>query len=74
MELKNNYFESKWHQLKGNVKQKWGKFTDNDLQQVEGIEEKMIGKLQEYYNLSYEDARQELDEFKNEQYKNTEHA
>jgi uncharacterized protein YjbJ (UPF0337 family) len=74
MQFDKNYFESKWHQLKGNVKQKWGKLTDNDIQQIEGVEEKMIGKLQEYYSLSYDEARQELDNFKNEHYKEAQHA
>jgi uncharacterized protein YjbJ (UPF0337 family) len=74
MQFDKNYFESKWHQLKGNVKQKWGKLTDNDIHQIEGVEEKMIGKLQEYYNLSYEEARKELDNFKNEHYKEVQNA
>ncbi len=69
MTLDKNYFESKWHQLKGNVMQKWGKLTDNDIQQIEGVEEKMIGKLQEYYSLSYDEAREDLENFKNEHYK-----
>lgn len=39
----------KWTQFKGELKQKWGKFTDDDLQQIEGNYEKFVGKVQERY-------------------------
>ena len=42
-------FEGKWTQFKGELKQNWGKFTDNDLQQIAGNFEKFIGKVQERY-------------------------
>ncbi|HYM38416.1 MAG TPA: CsbD family protein [Nitrospiraceae bacterium] len=38
-----------WAQFKGELKQQWGKFTDQDLQQIEGNYEKFIGKVQELY-------------------------
>lgn len=64
-----HYLESQWHQLKGTFKEQWSKFTDNDLMHDEGLEEKLIGKLQEYYNLSYDEAKEQLQNFKEEQYK-----
>ena len=39
----------KWTQFKGDLKAQWGKFTDDDLQQIEGNFEKFIGKVQERY-------------------------
>ena len=41
--------KGKWTQFKGELKHKWGKFTDDDLQQIEGNYEKFIGKVQERY-------------------------
>ena len=41
--------KGKWMQFKGELKQKWGKFTDADLQQIEGNYEKFLGKVQERY-------------------------
>ena len=38
-------FKGKWIQFKGDVKQKWGKLTDDDLMQVEGTYDKFIGKV-----------------------------
>ena len=36
-------------QFKGALKQQWGKFIDNDLQEIEGSYDKIIGMLQERY-------------------------
>ena len=41
--------KGKWMQFKGELKQQWGKFTDDDLQQIEGNYEKFLGKAQERY-------------------------
>ena len=38
-----------WMRFKGDLKQQWGKFTDDHLQQIEGSYEKVIGMLQERY-------------------------
>jgi len=35
--------KGKWEEIKGGVKEKWGKLTDDDLTQVEGNKEKLIG-------------------------------
>ncbi len=41
--------KGKWMQFKGELKQKYGKFTDDDLQQIEGNYDKFVGKAQERY-------------------------
>lgn len=52
--------EGKWRQLKGSVKEKWGKLTDDDIQQVEGNLDKFCGKMQERYGMSRDQAEQEF--------------
>lgn len=42
-------FKGKWVQFKGEVKQQWGKFTDDDLMQIEGNYDKFVGRVQERY-------------------------
>jgi uncharacterized protein YjbJ (UPF0337 family) len=61
----------KWTQIKGDVRKKWGKLTDDDLTQIEGESEKMIGKLQERYGYRREQAEKELNEFLNERSRRT---
>ena len=52
-----------WHQLKGKVKEQWGKLTDDDLTQLEGHSERLAGKIQEHYGLAREDAERQAKEF-----------
>jgi uncharacterized protein YjbJ (UPF0337 family) len=57
--------KGKWNQVKGEVRSKWGKLTDNDLMEIQGDTQKMIGKLQERYGYKREQAEKELQEFLN---------
>ncbi|HZY59902.1 MAG TPA: CsbD family protein [Candidatus Binataceae bacterium] len=54
--------KGKWNQLKGEVKRKWGQMTDDDLLQVEGNMDKLIGKIQERTGEQRDAIRQWLDE------------
>jgi uncharacterized protein YjbJ (UPF0337 family) len=51
-------------ELRGTIKAKWGKLTDNDLTEVEGNMEVLSGKVQKAYGKSKEDAEREVKEFK----------
>jgi uncharacterized protein YjbJ (UPF0337 family) len=50
--------KGKWMQFKGELKKQYGKFTDDDLQQIEGIYDRFVGKVQERYG--YGDEKREL--------------
>ena len=45
--MNTDQLKGKWHQLKGEAKIRWGKLTDDDLDQANGQTEKLIGLLQE---------------------------
>ncbi len=49
-------FKGKWIQFKGEVKKQWGKFTDDDLLQIEGDYDKFIGRVQERYGDQKDDV------------------
>lgn len=53
----------KWKQLKGEIKGRWGKLTDDDLLAVEGDFDKLAGRLEERYGRSREELEDEIDEF-----------
>ena len=60
--------EGKWMQLKGSVKQKWGKLTDDDLDYVAGTRDRLVGRLQEKYGIAKQEAERQAEEwFKTEQ-------
>ncbi len=44
-----NKVEGNWKQVKGKVKEQWGKLTDDDLDQINGKREQLEGKIQERY-------------------------
>ena len=46
-------------QLKGKIKQQWGKLTDDEIDQMEGHAEILAGKLQERYGLERDEAERE---------------
>jgi uncharacterized protein YjbJ (UPF0337 family) len=51
-----------WKQLKGEIKRRWGKLTDDDLTEAEGSMEKLVGRIQERYGYTKERAQQEVQE------------
>jgi uncharacterized protein YjbJ (UPF0337 family) len=51
-------------QLKGKIKQQWGKLTDDEIDQMEGNAEILSGKLQERYGLEREEAEKQAKEFR----------
>ena len=56
-------FQGKWKQLKGSVKERWGKLTDDDLDVVNGQHEQLVGRIQERYGIAKEEARRQVDEW-----------
>jgi uncharacterized protein YjbJ (UPF0337 family) len=46
--------KGKWKEIKGEAKQKWGKLTDDDLTQIDGKEEQLLGLLQKRYGYAKE--------------------
>jgi uncharacterized protein YjbJ (UPF0337 family) len=52
--------EGNWRQMKGKVKARWGKLTDDELDQIEGNYEVLCGKIQEAYGLSREEVEKDL--------------
>ncbi len=52
-----------WKQLQGRFKQQWGKLTDDDLTKAEGRSDVLVGKIQERYGKSKDEAKREFDSF-----------
>ena len=49
--------EGSWKQVKGQVKEKWGKLTDDDLTTINGKRDQLEGKIQERYGLAKDQVR-----------------
>lgn len=55
-----------WNQMKGSVKQKWADLTDDDLLHIEGSRDKLVGRVQERYGHSKDDAERAVDDWRSE--------
>jgi uncharacterized protein YjbJ (UPF0337 family) len=65
VKLNQDIVEGKWKQVKGKVRQQWGKLTDDQLDQISGRAEELAGLLQENYGYSVARAQKEVDDFFN---------
>jgi uncharacterized protein YjbJ (UPF0337 family) len=55
--------QGKWTQFRGQAKERWGEFTDDDLDGIGGQRDQFVGRLQERYGMAKEDAEREADDF-----------
>lgn len=53
-----------FNQIKGKLKQQWGKLTDDEIDQMEGNADVLVGKLQERYGWNREEAERQAREFR----------
>jgi uncharacterized protein YjbJ (UPF0337 family) len=56
--------EGNWKKFKGQVKQRWGKLTDDDLDVIDGKREELVGRLQHLYGNRREDIEREVDDWR----------
>ena len=56
-----NEVEGKWNQMKGTLRERFGKLTDDDLQVIGGKKDQFLGMLQERYGITREQAQRDLD-------------
>ena len=61
--MNSDTLKGQWKQLKGDVKKQWAKLTDDDLKQIEGHKDKLVGKIQERYGSTREDAERQADDW-----------
>jgi len=50
-----------WKQFSGHARTQWGKLTDDDLEQVKGQRDALIGKVQQRYGIAQEEAATQVD-------------
>lgn len=55
--------KGKWKQATGSAKSEWGKLTDDELMQIEGNRDKLVGKVQEKYAIAREEAEKQVDDW-----------
>ncbi|MEO5957104.1 MAG: CsbD family protein [Nitrospiraceae bacterium] len=65
-----DHFKGKWNQFKGELKKKWGEFTDDDLMKIEGNYDQFKGLVQE----RYADRKDELNRWTDDWYRSSQES
>lgn len=52
-----------WKEFKGKVREKWGQLTDDDIEVIAGKRDQLMGRLQQRYGYTKEEAERELGDF-----------
>jgi uncharacterized protein YjbJ (UPF0337 family) len=60
-------FKGRWNQFKGELKKRWGKFTDDDLLQIEGDYDKFTGTVLQRYGEQKEEVGKWADQWYRDQ-------
>lgn len=55
--------EGQWKQMKGSVKERWGKLTEDDLNVIGGKKDQLVGRVQERYGIAKDEAQTQVDEW-----------
>ncbi|WP_374245350.1 CsbD family protein [Zoogloea sp.] len=61
--MNRDIIEGNWKQLKGKLKEQWGKLTDDDIDVIEGKREMLAGKIQERYGITKDEAEKHVKEW-----------
>jgi len=61
--MNEDVLKGKWKQFRGDIKKAWGRLTDDELDQIDGERDKLIGRIQERYGYSREEAEREVERF-----------
>jgi uncharacterized protein YjbJ (UPF0337 family) len=60
--MNRDVFSGWWKQARGQAKSWWGQLTDDEIDQVRGEADKLVGYLQTRYGWSREEAEQRIEE------------
>jgi uncharacterized protein YjbJ (UPF0337 family) len=55
--------EGNWKQLKGKVREKWGKLTDDHLDAINGRRDMLAGKIQEAYGIGKDEVERQISDW-----------
>ena len=61
--MNNDKIEGNWKQVKGKIKEQWGKLTDDDIDVIAGKRDQLLGRIQERHGIAKDEADKQVREF-----------
>ena len=65
--MNSDQLSGNWKQLKGKVREQWGKLTDDDFERIAGKRDQLVGKIQERYGIAKDEAERQVRKFEDAQ-------
>jgi uncharacterized protein YjbJ (UPF0337 family) len=62
-DVNEDILRGQWTQLKGKVREKWGKLTNDDLDQIQGRSQQLVGRIQERYGVARDEAERQVNDW-----------
>ena len=63
--MNEDILQGKWTQLKCKVKEQWGELTDDEIDQLDGKKDQLVGRVQERYGIARDQAERDVDTWLN---------
>lgn len=61
--MNKDIIQGRWKELKGEVQTRWGRLTDDDLDEINGERTKLLGSLQKTYGIAKDEAEKQVKEW-----------
>ena len=61
--MNQDVLEGNWKQLRGRIRQRWARLTEDQLNVIDGKREHLAGKIQELYGLTRDEVDRQIQEF-----------
>src|SRR5262249_25013986 len=61
--MNSDIIQGSWKELKGKVREKWGRLTDDEVTEINGSREKLEGTVQRVYGKQRDEVKREVDEW-----------
>lgn len=52
-----------WKQFSGKIREQWGELTNDEVMEAAGERDQLVGKIQERYGVTKEEASRQVDEW-----------
>lgn len=59
----NPNLEGTWKQVRGSIREQWGRLTDDDLDIINGKFEQLVGSIQNRYGMAKDEAERSVREW-----------
>ena len=61
--MNSDRMQGRWKQLKGRLKERWGKLTDDDIDVIAGRRDQLLGRIQERHGIARDEAQRQVRDF-----------